>query len=579
MILDRQSPAPDVREFNPEIDPGIASIVAHCLQADPARRYQSAAALVEDIQRHRANQPLKYAPNISLGERLLKWARRNPRLASPATFLAAMALLTLGIVALGARSAMANHRQEFHRLQQVGRNLIFRFDHKRTLAEQYLSAHADQVAWCEHGQQLGYEALQSMGIFDSPDFTARPEFVALTSEEKAALRQRIGDLAHLLVLVDARQSAIAPSTEPQRKRIARLKDTLLGAQLSHSRSAYLHAVELQSTGKHQDAIALLKTYLQTHPDEVNAWFVLGRSKFLTGQLADAYHAFSTCVALKPQFAPAYYNRALASYYQGNCPIADLDNALKWDPDFVEARVKRAYALMRESAFQSALDDMNHVIDAGHLSPQRLLLRAAILEKLGEKSKAHIDRSRALGMPATDVVNLLAQARSQFEVDPRAALASYRAAEKIAPAAIEPLVNQAYIYGEVLLNYAEALHSLDRLAHHHPEHIDGICGRAVYLARLKRYDESVVEIRRALKLSNDPFTYYRVGCAYALLAQQKAEYKELALRYLALALEQGEGVEYLLEDRDLDSIRAAAEFKTLADMVRLMRGFRSTPDRY
>jgi Tfp pilus assembly protein PilF len=579
MIEDRQTPAPDVREYNPEVEPGIASIVAHCLQADPARRYQSAAELVEDIQRHRANLPLKYAANWSLSERVLKWARRHPQIASPSTVLAAMTLLTLGVVGMGARSAMANHRQEFHRLQQVGRNLVLNFDHKRTLAEHYLSAHADQVAWCDKGQELGFEALQSLGVFDSPDWTARPEFQALTPEEKQSLRQRTDHLAQLLIFVDARQAVIASSSETRNQRIAKLKDTLLGAQLPQSQSAYLHAVELQNSGKHREAIAVLQPYLQAHPEEVNAWFVLGRSQYMRGQMAEAFHAFSTCVALKPEFAPGYYNRALTSLNQGLDPVPDLDRALKWDPDFVEARTKRAYALMYRSDLQAALEDINHVLEAGHVNAQRLLLRSEILRKQGFLTLAHADRSRALGLPCNDPYNQMAVAWYQLEVDPRAALASYRAAEKMAPGLREPLLHQSYIYGEVLNKPAEAIDCLNRLLKYHPQDVDSLCGRAVYLARLSRTDESVAEIRRVLQHYSDPFTYYRVSCAYALLAQHKPEYKAQALRYVTLALEGGEGIDYLLEDPDLQTLQDEADFQILAEAVRLMRATRDKPERF
>ncbi len=42
--------APDVRDFRPDCPEGLASVVSHCLQRDPARRPESAAAVAEQLE-------------------------------------------------------------------------------------------------------------------------------------------------------------------------------------------------------------------------------------------------------------------------------------------------------------------------------------------------------------------------------------------------------------------------------------------------------------------------------------------------------------------------------------------------
>ena len=73
---------PEVRRLNPAVSPGTESIVRHCLEPDPSRRYQTARELHEDLQRQLEHRPLKYAPEPSLRERVRKWTRRHPRLSS-----------------------------------------------------------------------------------------------------------------------------------------------------------------------------------------------------------------------------------------------------------------------------------------------------------------------------------------------------------------------------------------------------------------------------------------------------------------------------------------------------------------
>src|SRR5205807_1486686 len=84
MHADRSGPVPTLREYNPDITPAIESIVRKCLEQDANNRYQSAEALRDDLSRHRADLPLKYAAEPSVRERASKWVRRHTRLVSPA---------------------------------------------------------------------------------------------------------------------------------------------------------------------------------------------------------------------------------------------------------------------------------------------------------------------------------------------------------------------------------------------------------------------------------------------------------------------------------------------------------------
>src|SRR5205807_9689149 len=60
--------------------------------------YQSAHELREDLQRQLDHLPLRHAPEPSVRERVRKWMRRHPRLASPVGLGAVVAILVALVV-------------------------------------------------------------------------------------------------------------------------------------------------------------------------------------------------------------------------------------------------------------------------------------------------------------------------------------------------------------------------------------------------------------------------------------------------------------------------------------------------
>ena len=73
----------------------LRTIVHKCLQPAPERRYRAAAELADELDRFLAGKPI-VARQISSAERLYKWSRRNPALATATLVLALAALV--GIV-------------------------------------------------------------------------------------------------------------------------------------------------------------------------------------------------------------------------------------------------------------------------------------------------------------------------------------------------------------------------------------------------------------------------------------------------------------------------------------------------
>jgi serine/threonine protein kinase len=67
------------RLWNPKIDRDLSAIALKCLEKDPTRRYSSAVALAENLERWLKGLPIVARP-ISSPTRIWRWSRRNPKL-------------------------------------------------------------------------------------------------------------------------------------------------------------------------------------------------------------------------------------------------------------------------------------------------------------------------------------------------------------------------------------------------------------------------------------------------------------------------------------------------------------------
>ena len=84
------------RLFNPKIDRDLSTICLKCLEKDPKRRYPSALALAEDLERWAKHEPIQ-ARRAGVFTRGKKWVRRNPSIAVMAAMVLALAV-PLGVI-------------------------------------------------------------------------------------------------------------------------------------------------------------------------------------------------------------------------------------------------------------------------------------------------------------------------------------------------------------------------------------------------------------------------------------------------------------------------------------------------
>jgi tRNA A-37 threonylcarbamoyl transferase component Bud32 len=105
-----QEPVPP-RRLQPRLRRDLDTICLKCLHKAPGQRYGSALELAEDLRRFLAHEPIHARPT-TLGERLVKWAKRRPGVA----FLLATVVVS---VAVGVGFSLWSWQQTLAALEQT----------------------------------------------------------------------------------------------------------------------------------------------------------------------------------------------------------------------------------------------------------------------------------------------------------------------------------------------------------------------------------------------------------------------------------------------------------------------------
>jgi WD40 repeat protein len=109
LAISQEPPRP--RALNPHADRDLETICLKCLEREPARRYGSAEALADDLERWLRGEPILARP-ASTWEQLAKWAKRRPGVAALLGVAAALLLAMLGVLAWGWQQASSAQQLE-----------------------------------------------------------------------------------------------------------------------------------------------------------------------------------------------------------------------------------------------------------------------------------------------------------------------------------------------------------------------------------------------------------------------------------------------------------------------------------
>jgi serine/threonine protein kinase/Flp pilus assembly protein TadD len=607
MAVERGRAVPSLRRVRADVPWGLESILRRCLAAEAERRYQHAEQLAEDLRRFIADDPLRYAPELSLAERARKWGRRHPRLSSAVAVFAGAALLLLaaGAALVSVREHLADTRGRLEAAQARDRRKAYDEGVTRAL---FLANTTSE--WHDHLRQ-GIQACQGTlglyGILDHDRWEEPADWLGLEPEDRRAMAENARELLLLLAggrtrlaprdnaaLADAlglldRAEAI-PGLSPCRalwEDRAAYRDLLgdrQGAQDARERAAqvqpataqehYLLAMSFARVRQLDRAVRHLDEALRLNPRHYWCWAQRGLCHQERGELTLAAADLGTCVGLWPEFPWGYFNRAGILARCGKRPeaIADYTAALKYDADMVAAYVNRGLLHLEVEQYALALADFEQATRRGRDDAFLHSGRGVALEHLGR----HGEANAAFWEAQQRAADLAPEARARLRWVYGFAICDRlpeRAREVFEEVLREQPDNPQALYGSAMLlerqgRSAKALPLYNRAVEVWPAFVAARRARAVLLARMGMLPRATQEINDCLE--RDPqagATTYAAACVAALIAQHSdgAEARraaDQALQLLEQAFARGYGLAQAGEDRDLDGIRQDPRFRQL-----------------
>jgi serine/threonine protein kinase/Tfp pilus assembly protein PilF len=602
MAAERRNPPPSLTAINGSLPRSVEAIVQRCLEPDPARRYQQAAHLAEDLQRELDNRPLAHMREPSVLERLKKWVRRHPRLSSGGSIAAAGSLavtaLVILVMVIGGRLAGYDAERRWVAWQQglVRAQLLI-----HTGDEADAGSGAGSGTNLSAGQQV---CEQTLGLFDvlSRDDWQSGRAARLSDAQRDRLD---ADAIELMLLLARAHMARAAQVE-NKERVQRLEESLrildraerhskphvpraLYADRSECRRAlgdaagaesdaalavatpahsaqdhYLLATALAGDRQYDAAVRELTETLRIEPRHFWAHFALAICYDQLGRYGEAVEAYRTCAALWPEQPWTYLNRGLAYSRQGKWAeaIADYGEAIRLDPRFSDAYVNRGVAHLKQNRHDAAIADLSRALELGCDSGAAWAARAAAHAGQSDYDAARADFERALGNNPGDESILLSRGFALARHDPDTALADFDRVLRRDPRQPRAHYGRSLALSERTGREHEAIEAAQQAIAADPDLIAARCGLAVLYARVGDPERAVAEAETALRQQPCGPVCYSAACVYALVSRHKPRHVDRALDLLEKALELGYGWDSLKSDDDLEALRSQPRFIAL-----------------
>jgi len=431
------------RQLNPKVDRDVSTICLKCLEKDPKRRYSSALALAEDLERWVKYEPIR-ARRTGIFIRSRKWLRRNPT----------GAVLAASLIALAAAAGWVVWKSELIRHPVTNGIAVLPFEN--------LSRDLDNAYFVDGIQDEILTRLSKIADLKVISRTSTQHYKS-APENLPEIARQLG-VAHIL------EGSVQKSGDAVRVNVQLIKasnDSHLWAETFDRKLTDIFSVESEVA----KAIA----------DQLRVKLTAQEEQVITAKPTDnpeAYHAYLRGLAYNLKtMVPTVANLGAQKY---------LREAVRLDPKFALAWAllscvdARSYSTLqptvalREEARQAAETAVTLQPNLGEAILAKGYYHYACVKDY-EKAVRYFEQARQLLPNSSRVAEYLAyvaRRRGQWDL----CESYFNEAERLDPRSVFLLTQHALVYME-LRRFPEALRKLDEVLDITPDDVDTLTFKA------------------------------------------------------------------------------------------------------
>ena len=436
-------------KLNPRTPPDLETICLKCLQKSPERRYETAAALADDLDRFLRGEAITARP-VGRVERCARWVRRNPTRAALLVSVIALFTLALGYAMLEwdlaskrqiERARLTGRLDSGIQFGQEGRlaegaailgqlgnagfdDLRQRID--QALAEIHLAQKLEAIrdgrqaivngrfdmsvnlARADKAYEDAFEKAGFGGVQDEPAGVAanvaqsrmRPAIVAALDDWSVCT---VDEARVRWIMEVARRADPEPSEWRDRVRqpgLSRESLAELGATavVQKQTTQLLVALGLRMRAAGADVIPFFDRVQRQYPGDLWACRILGDELFDQNP-AEAIRYYQAALASHPESTLLHNSigRALNNAERTDEAVAHFQEVLRREPMFAEAMSNLGLALVRKGDAESVAKGLKLAREAASLddSPMAHGMLGTMLSWLGERDEAITEYRRSI----------------------------------------------------------------------------------------------------------------------------------------------------------------------------------------
>jgi serine/threonine protein kinase/regulator of sirC expression with transglutaminase-like and TPR domain len=388
-VVELDPPAP--RTIHPKIDADLETIVLRCLEKDPERRYPTALALAQDLERYTQGEAvLARPPSVTyrLRKRILKHKALSLALAGTAT-----TMITAAMVILSGSAERGKEREA----SQIARRAIEGSKEAETLRRirssspaQWEARFAQALEKADEAVQrfptiaIGHyargEVLRALGRFRDAVLAFDRALVIDPSLEEAWYRRGICHLELYNHLISApsledlagRKGALARTREPEleAEKARALSDLGRYALLRRVRddqalhSRYARAAFAYAEGRYKEAQSSAQEMIAQDPTDERFWLLKANAEDAEKKYDLARATLDRLISdVMPQLAEGHRLRALVQTHQENWKeaLGSAGEAIRLDPRLSWAYVLRGKIRGKMEDWEGEIQDLSQAI--------------------------------------------------------------------------------------------------------------------------------------------------------------------------------------------------------------------------